>query len=269
MENINILEIKNLSSKINGQQVLDNFNLKVKKGSIHSILFKKEQSKNKLVKFLTGNKKFDNAELIIDGANISRQQLQNSDKNKIYLINQYSAVNPEKDPLGIFKFNKKGDIENKSTVFPEMTISENIFFGREPLKSFLFFKSIDNQKMDELTKELLSLLPIDLSPNQKMVELSSLEKQLVAVLKAFSYQAEILLVDQAVINLTEEKKKMFFNFLKKLKAKGITIVYFTQEIKEVFANSDYVSVLKDGQSKGEYRVSQLEYNELALLLMGK
>jgi len=269
MKDINSLEIKNLSSQINGQQVLDNFNLKVKKDSIHSILFKNKQSKSNLLKFLTAKKEFKQAELIIEGANISREQLQNLNQNKIYLIDQYSAVNPKKDPLGVFQFNKKGNTEKKSKVFPEMTISENIFFGREPLKSFLFFKSIDNQKMVELTEELLSLLTIDLSPEQKMVELSPLEKQLVEVLKALSCQVEILLVDQAVINLAEEKKKIFFNFMEKLKAKGITIVYFTQEIKEVFTSSDYVSILKDGKNKGEYKVSQLEYNELALLLMGE
>jgi len=269
MKNSNSLEIKNLSSQINGQQILNNFNLKIKKDSIHSVLFKNKQSKNELLKFLTAKKDFENAELIIEGANISREQLQNLNQNKIYLIDQYSAVNPEKDPLGVFQFNKKGNTEKKSTVFPEMTVAENIFFGREPLKSFLFFKSIDNQKMVELTEELLSLLTIDLSPDQKMVELSPLEKQLVAVLKALSCRVEILIIDQAVVNLASDKKKIFFNFLKKLKAKGITIVNFTSEIKEVFISSDYVSVLKDGQSKGEYKVSQLEYNELALLLMGE
>ena len=211
MKNSNSLEIKNLSSQINGQQILNNFNLKIKKDSIHSVLFKNKQSKNELLKFLTAKKDFENAELIIEGANISREQLQNLNQNKIYLIDQYSAVNPEKDPLGVFQFNKKGNTEKKSTVFPEMTVAENIFFGREPLKSFLFFKSIDNQKMVELTEELLSLLTIDLSPDQKMVELSPLEKQLVAVLKALSCRVEILIIDQAVVNLASDKKKIFFD----------------------------------------------------------
>jgi ABC-type sugar transport system ATPase subunit len=269
MEEINILEIKNLNFKRDGQQILDNFNLKVKKGSIHSILFKKEKSKNKILEFLQGKNGFNNAKLIINGAKTNRKKLKNSDKNIIYLINQYSAVNPEKDPLGIFKFNNTGDNENKSTVFPEMTIAENIFFGREPLKSFLFFKAIDNQKMNDLTKNLLSLLELELYPDQKMMELSPLEKQLVEILKALSYQAKILLIDQAVVNIVEKKKSIFFDFIKKLKEKGITVVYFTQEIKEVFTSSDYVSVLKDGKNMGEYKVSNLEYNELALLLMGK
>ena len=267
MKKANILEIKNLNFKMDGQHILDNFNLKVKEGSIHSLLFRKEQSKNKVLEFLRAKMEFPEAELIIDGEKINKKELQ--DKNKLYLINQYSAVNPEKDPLAIFKFNKKEDSENRSTVFPEMTIAENIFFGREPLKSFLFFKSIDNQKMIEKTKELLDLLEVELYPNQKLMELTPLEKQLVEMLKAISYQVEILLIDQAVIELAEEKKKIFFDFMKKLKEKGITIVYFTQEIEEVFKTSDFVSVLKDGKNKGRYKVSELEYNQLALLLMGQ
>ena len=64
---------------------------------------------------------------------------------------------------------------------------------------------------------------------------------------------------------------MQYNILlnKKLKEKGITIVYFTQEIEEVFKTSDFVSVLKDGKNKGTYKVSEIEYNQLALLLMGQ
>jgi hypothetical protein len=115
---------------------------------------------------------------------LNRKELQEAGRETIYFINKYSAVNPKKDPLGIFKFNKQGEEENKSTVFPEMTVAENIFFGREPLKKFLFFKSIDNQKIIEQTAELLKLIDLELYPTQKMLELTSLEKQLVELLKA-------------------------------------------------------------------------------------
>ena len=264
----NILKIKNLNLKEEEQESLDSFQLKVKRDTIHSILFRKEENKNKLIKFLRAKSDFQKAQLFIKEEKISQKQLKELDK-KIYLINQYSAVNPEKDPLGIFKFNKKDDKENKSTIFPEMTIAENIFFGREPIKSFLFFKSIDKQKMNKKTASLLSLVERKLDPNQKMVELNPLEKQLVEMLKAFSYNPDILLIDQAVLELTEDQQQVFFNFMQKLREKGITIVYFTKEIEEVFATSDFVTVLKDGKNKGSYQVSELEYNELALLLMGR
>ena len=80
MEEINILEIKNLNFKSDGQQILDNFNLKVKKGSIHSILFKKEKSKNKILEFLQGKNGFNNAKLIIKGVKTNRKKLKNTDK---------------------------------------------------------------------------------------------------------------------------------------------------------------------------------------------
>jgi len=267
MEQENILEIKDLNF---GRQVKNtDFNLKVKNNSIHSILFKNDQLKKQLLNFLIGEKVEAKAELIYQGTVLENSDVKNLYQNKIYLINQYSAVNPDKDPLGIFKFNKKGNGENRSTVFPEMTIAENIYFGREPLKKFLFFKSIDNQKMIEKTAELLELLEVKVSPNQKMLELSPLEKQLVELLKTLSCGAEIIIIDQAVIELLEAEKQMFFDFMQKLKQKGITIIYFTKEIEEVFAVSDFVSVLKEGQNKGTRKVSELEYNELALLLMGR
>lgn len=267
MEQRNVLEIKNLNFE---EQVRSaNFDLKVKADSIHSILFKNDQLKNWLLDFLIGEKIIPEAEFIYQGTELESADLKALYKKKIYLINQYSAVNPEKDALSIFKFNKKGDKENKSTVFPEMTIAENIYFGREPLKKFLFFKSIDNQKMIEKTSELLKLLDVELYPTQKMIELSPLEKQLVEMLKALSYQVDILLIDQAVIELADKEKQVFFDFMQKLKQKEITIIYFTKEIEEVFAVSDFVSILKEGQNKGTRKVSEIEYNELALLLMGK
>lgn len=266
MESENILEVDNF--KLEGQKAEKNFNLKLKKDSIHSIIFKEDKYKDRLIDFLTGNSNDSEAELRIEGQKINQSQLKELFKEKIYLINQFSAVNPERDPLAIFKF-KKNKNKNTSTVFPEMTIAENIFFGREPLKSFLFFKSIDNQKMNELTKELLSLFEMELRPGQKMLKLSPLEKQLIELLKAVSYQVDILLIDQAVIELPKEKKQVFFKFMQKLKKKGITIIYFTKEFEEVFQTSDYVSILKEEANREVYEVSELEYNELALLLMGK
>lgn len=267
MEQRNILEIKNLNFE---EQVRStNFDLKVKADSIHSILFKNDQLKNQLLDFLIGKKIISEAEFIYQGTEVESADLKTLYKKEIYLINQYSAVNPEKDPLGIFKFNKKGEGENRSTVFPEMTIAENIFFGREPVKKFLFFKSIDNQKMNKKTAELLELLEMELYPNQKMRELSSLEKQLVEMLKVLSCGAEVVLIDQAVIELADQEKRLFFDFMQQLKQKGITILYFTKEIEEVFAVSDFVSILKKGINDGVRKVSDLEYNELALLLMGK
>ncbi|RAK05458.1 hypothetical protein C8C77_12938 [Halanaerobium saccharolyticum] len=263
----NILEIKNL--KFEEQPKNTYFNLKVQKNSIHSILFKNDKLKKQLLDFLIGEKVEVEAELNYQGTLLKPSVIKNLYQDQIFLINQYSAVNPDKDPLGIFKFNKKGEGENKSTVFPEMTIAENIFFGREPLKKFLFFKSIDNQKMIEKTAELLELLEVELYPDQKMLELSPLEKQLVELLKTLSCGAEIILIDQAVIELSESEKQIFFDFMQQLKQKGITIIYFTKEIEEVFAVSDFVSVLKEEQNKGTRKVSELEYNELALLLMGK
>lgn len=267
MKQKNILEIKNLQFEKQGHNT--SFDLKVKADSIHSILFNNDQLKNQLLDFLIGKNILSEAKLIYQGTELESSAINDIYQNEIYLINQYSAVNPEKDPLGIFKFNKKGDGENKSTVFPEMTIAENIFFGREPIKKILFFKSIDNQKMIEKTGELLKLLEMELYPNQKMRELSPLEKQLVEMLKALSYGAEIILIDQAAIELSAQEKQLFFDFMQKLKQKGVTIIYFTKEIDEVFVVSDYVSILKEGVNKGSRKVSELEYNELALLLMGR
>lgn len=267
MNQKNILEINKLNLDETFRAV--SFNLEVKKDSIHSILFNNDQLKNKLLEYLKGTMLDAEANLIYKGRELENKNIAEFFQKKMYLINQYSAINPERDPMGIFKFNKKENQENKSTVFPEMTIAENIFFGREPVKKFLFFKSIDNQKIIEKTTELLNLLEVELYPTQKMIELTPLEKQLVEMLKAFSYGVEIILIDQALTGLADKEKQLFFNFMQKAKEKGFTIIYFTKEIEEVFSAADFVSILKKDRNNERKKVSELEYNELALLLMGR
>lgn len=264
-----VLKVKDLNCSKDGNDYLRNFEIEVKKNSIHSVLFQNEESKNSLIEFLQGKSECKQGQLTLKNKKISQQELQEIGRETIYFINQYSAVNPEKDPLGIFKFNKKGKAENKSTVFPDMTVAENIFFGREPLKKFLFFKSIDKAEMLKKTAELLKLLEVEIYPEQKMEELNPLKKQLVELLKALSFGAEIIIIDQAVIELSEKEKRVFFAFMQKLKDKGVAIINFTKEIEEVFSTSDLVTVLKDGRNNGTKKVSDLEYNELALLLMGR
>lgn len=246
MEENNLIEIINY--KFNKNNSVKKFNLNVKKETIHAVLFKDEDLKENLIN------------------HIKEKYSQNED---IYFIDRYSAVNPEKDPLAIFKFKSQEEKKNKSTVMPNMTVAENIFFGREPEKSFLFFKAVDSSKMNEKTSSLLAELELDLKATQKMGNLNSLEKQLVALAKFLSYETDILIIDEAAAELKSSQKEIFFKYFKKLKERGITIIYFTREIEEVFTVSDYVSVLKNNQENKNLKVSDLEYNELALLLMGK
>lgn len=261
------LKIKKLKSHKKDDHFLNNFDLAVEKNSIHSVLFKDEKSKNEVLDFLKGEIDLSVEELLINNDKIKKSELKKLNRDSLYFLDRFSAVNPKKDPLAIFKINKKE--EKKSTVFPEMTVAENIFFGREPVKSFLFIKSIDKEKMFEKTANLLSFFDLQITAKQKMLELSALEKQLVELLKAISLKVDILFIDQAVIDIDKKGKELFFNFLKKLKEKDITVVYFTKEIEEVFLSSNFVTVLKDGENKGDFRVSDIGYNKLTLLLMGK
>lgn len=246
MEENNLIEIIDYKFSENGS--FKEFSLNIKKGSIHAVLFKDENLKEDLIN------------------NLREKYPENEE---LYFIDRYSAVNPEKDPLAIFKFKQQGKNQKKSTVMPNMTVAENIFFGREPVKSFLFFKSVDSSKMNKKTSSLLNELELDIKPEQKMGNLNPLEKQLVALAKFLSYKSDILVIDEAAAELNDSQQEIFFKYLKKLKIKGITIIYFTDEIEEVFIVSDYVTILKNNPENNTFKVSDLEYNELALYLMGK
>lgn len=265
MSKTDILEIRDLSFNTKGTQLSIMFNFKLKKGSIHSILFKDKNIKKTLISILRGQNEFEADKIIFKGQFLTNKKdlLKLNNDHQFYLINRYSAISPEKKLFKNFNFKDNHNSAAKSRIFPGMTVAENIFFGREPLNKFIFFESIDNKKMINLTSNLFAQFGLDLSPTKKMDQLKTVEKQLVALVKAFSYEIEILLIDQAAIDLNKKDEIIFFDFVQKLKCKGVSIIYLTQKIERVLKSSDYVTILNKEKTKAAYKVADLDFDSLS------
>src|SRR5699024_2841542 len=126
----------------------------------------------------------------------------------------------------------------------EMSVAENIFLGREPVRH----RFIDYQKMYRMTQELLGTLNIDLNPKTKMGSLRVADQQLVEIAKAVSQDARILIMDEPTSSITDREVENLYGIIRDLKLRNTGIIYISHKMDEVYTITDKITVLRDGSS---------------------
>ena len=143
---------------------------------------------------------------------------------------------------------------------PDMSISENIFVGRYPKKKSGL---IDFKRLRSMTLELMDRLDIHFDPDLRIRSLSIAQRQLVEIIKEVSLDAEVLILDEPTSSLTTEETAILFRIINDLKQKGISIIYISHRLEDVFAIGDRAMVLRDGSNSGEGMVKDLNDSFLA------
>lgn len=148
---------------------------------------------------------------------------------------------------------------------PELTVAENIFLGREPARGGL----IDWKTLHKKTEELLHHLDLELDPAIKMKHLSTAQKQMVEIARALSMKAEIIFMDEPTASLTEHEIRSLFSIIKELKSRGVSVVYISHRLEEIFEISDRITVLRDGEWIGTKATSELDIDSLIQMMVGR
>jgi inositol transport system ATP-binding protein len=157
-------------------------------------------------------------------------------------------------------------IHQELSPIPYMTVAENIFLGREPLGRFGL---IDKRKLNADTKALLRRLEIDIDPTSRMKDLSVANTQMVEIAKAISYDASLIIMDEPTSAITEREVAHLFKMIRSLKAKGVTIIYITHKMDEVFQIADDVTVLRDGKQVATLPASQTNKGQMIAMMVGR
>ncbi len=246
MENY-ILQMKGICKEFPGVRALKGVDFELQPGEIHALLGMNGSGKSTLIKILAGIYQKDSGEIFING-------------NKVE-INSPSAAKE----LGI------------STVYqdPQMISSftgyENIYLGSEtPGKSV--FKSFSRVEMRKRAQKLLDKFPFQIDLNKPVIELETVEKETIAVLRALSQQNTcVLVLDEPTSILTRKEINVLFKQIEILKNSGIAIIYITHRLDEVFEVADRFTVLRDGMNEGTYSVkdSGIDKNKITELMLGK
>ena len=234
-----ILKMEGISKSFPGVRALHNVDFMLRKGEIHALMGENGAGKSTLIKILTGVYEKDAGQNILDG-------------RPVHFKSPQEALNK-----GI------GTVFQEIALCPNLTVAENMFIGRSR-NNFVQWK-----QMNAKAAQLLSSLGIPASPTQELSSCSIAVQQMIAIARAIDMDCNILILDEPTSSLDEDEVKKLFALMRKLKARGVGIIFITHFIDQVYEISDTITVLRNGELIGEYQTSALPQIELISKMMGK
>ena len=238
----NVLEMRRVSKHFPGVLALDDVTFSVKSGTVHALMGENGAGKSTLMKCLFGIYKMDAGNIFVGG-------------NECHFNSAADAI-----AAGVSM------IHQELSNVPERSVAENLWLGREPLNKIFL---IDHKKMRRDTTTLLEGLNYHFDPGARMSSLSISQQQGCEIARAVSYNASIVVMDEPTSSLTENEVAHLFNIINDLKSKGVSIIYITHKMEEIFKIADDVTVMRDGKIVGTYPVGELNGDKLISLMVGR
>ncbi|MDD5973640.1 MAG: sugar ABC transporter ATP-binding protein [Spirochaetales bacterium] len=240
MDNV-ILEIKNLSKSFAKNKVLDGINLTLKKGSVLGLMGENGAGKSTMMKCLFGIYAKDEGQFIFDGKITDFKSPKEALENGVAMVHQ--------------ELNQCLD----------RTVTDNLFLGRYPTRAGI----IDEAKMLKDANKLFASLNMNVNPSTIMRTMSVSQRQMVEIAKAVSYDAKVIVLDEPTSSLTEREVQKLFSIVNDLKKKGVSFVYISHKMDEIFEICDEVSVLRDGKLIMTKSTKETNMNELIAAMVGR
>ncbi|MHB9152625.1 MAG: sugar ABC transporter ATP-binding protein [Spirochaetales bacterium] len=240
----NILEMRSIVRTFPGVKALNSVDFHLKKGTVHALMGENGAGKSTLMKCLVGINPPDSGDIILKS-------------KKVTILNPLTALK-----LGIAM------IYQELNPVAERSVMENIWLGREPTYGKIGF-FVDHKAMFQKTKELLADLELDLNPHQKVKELSIAKMQMIEIAKAVSYNADIVIMDEPTSALTPNEVDHLFSMIRKLKQRGVSVIYISHKMEEIFRIADEVTVLRDGNKVLTRPIAEMNIGTLISAMVGR
>ena len=239
MQNDEVLRMRGICKSFLGVRALNNVDFTLRKGEIHALMGENGAGKSTLIKVLTGVYEKDSGSITVDGKDAHIRSPQDAQKAGISTVYQ------------------------EITLCPNLTVAENMFIGRT--KGAL----VRWNEREKRTAEILDSLGIPARPKQELSGCSLAVQQMVAIARAVDMQCKVLILDEPTSSLDEKEVEMLFGLMRDLKSRGVGIIFVTHFLEQVYAVSDRITVLRNGELVGEYVAEELPQVELVARMMGK
>ena len=237
-----VLRLEGITKSFPGALALDQVSLDLERGEVHGLVGENGAGKSTLMKILSGVYQADAGRITLNGKQLVFRNPREAQEAGISIIFQ------------------------EFSLIRSFTVAENVFLNREPAR---FLGHLDRKTARERTLQLLEEIGIELPVDRRVDELSVVEQQVVEIVKALSFTASVLIMDEPSAALTDKELAMLFRIIRLLKTRGVTVIYISHMLEEIFQIADRVTVLKDGRVMGTRGTAGLSKDELIRLMVGR
>ena len=236
------IEMRGIDKSFGGNAVLKGAGFLLDDGEVHALMGENGAGKSTLMKILTGVYTKDAGQVIVDGKEVCYNNPQEAEKAGIVFIHQ------------------------ELNVLFDLTVEENMFLGKEIKKAFGI---CDRKAMRKRVQEILDMLGVDIDPAQRMDELSIGQQQMIEIAKALMVDAKVIIMDEPTAALTQSETEVLFEVVNSLRKKGVSIVYISHRMEEIFELCDRITILRDGTYIDTKRIADIDMNDIVKMMIGR
>lgn len=240
MNNEVVLRMENIDKRFLGVHALKKCSLTLRRGEVNALAGENGAGKSTLMKILTGIYQRDEGEIIYNGKSVVFKNPRDAQEAGIAIVHQ------------------------ELNLMNHLTAAQNIFIGRES-EGFFLNDRVINQKTEELFKEL----KLNIKPTELVGNLSVGKQQMIEIAKAISFKSNILILDEPTAALTEAETKELFRIMDELKSKGVSMVYISHRMDEIFKITDRITVMRDGEFIKELKTNETNMDEVIKAMVGR
>jgi ribose transport system ATP-binding protein len=237
-----MIQMSGISKSFSGNQVLNDVSFELANGEIHALMGENGAGKSTLMKILSGIHHKDSGHIRVDGEEHTFKTIKDSERCGIHVIHQ------------------------ELNILPDLSVAENLFLGKELTYGFGIMKRAEMRRQ---AHDLLCKLGLDIDPKTRAGDLSVGKQQLVEIAKAIASDAKYIVMDEPTAALTDREIQTLFETVRELKNKGISFVYISHRMEEIFAICDRITILRDGQYAGVRDIPKTSFDEIVAMMVGR
>jgi ABC-type sugar transport system ATPase subunit len=237
-----IIRLDHVTKRFGGITAVNDVSFGIARGEIHAVVGENGAGKSTIMKMLAGVHRPDSGSLVLRGAPVTIA-----------------------DPLQARNFGVS-IVFQELNLFPHLTVAANIFANREVTHGPGL---LDERRMVAATRSVLGQMGVDLDAHARVERLSVAEKQLVEIARTLEQQSEIIIMDEPNSALSAAETERLFALLRRLREKGLTIIYVSHRLEEVFAIADRISVIRDGRYQGTWEIAETTIPEIISQMIGR